>query len=62
MGTTIGLIKGDTRSLDYSSYKGYSELQLRLWPRSLFCVLTCARLSLCTLEAKASVLDLNPKP
>ena len=24
-GTTIGLIKGDTRSLDYSSYKGSGE-------------------------------------
>ena len=23
MGTTIGAIKGDTRSLDYSSYRGY---------------------------------------
>ena len=26
MGTTIGDIKGDTRSLDYSSYNGYIRI------------------------------------
>ena len=31
-GTTIGDIKGDTRSLDYSSYRGYRDyLGVRAW-------------------------------